>query len=103
MESSDDEEEKSNICQMENHQDGEVTSHFSYHDLLRIWRKNEQQTNKLDSWLNNHGYASMKFCHKRAFECFSYIHDCWCSLWWNCDGNYMEHDEYKFYIMWWLW
>lgn len=44
MESFNDEEEKPNICLMENHRDDEVTSHLSYHDLFRICKK----TNKIN-------------------------------------------------------
>lgn len=48
MESSNDEEEKSNIYRMTNHQYDEVTSHFSYHDIFRICKKLTKETNKLE-------------------------------------------------------
>lgn len=39
---------KENICLMTNHQNNEVTSQFSYHDLFRIYNKLTKETNKLE-------------------------------------------------------
>lgn len=46
IQSSDDEEEF-NICLMENHQDDDVTSYFSYYDIFRICKKLTKETSKL--------------------------------------------------------
>lgn len=39
--------EEVNLCLMENHQDDEVTSHFSYQDLFCICSKLTKETTKL--------------------------------------------------------
>lgn len=46
MESLDDEEV--NVFLMENHQDGDVPSHFSYQDFLCICKKLIKETSKLE-------------------------------------------------------
>lgn len=47
MESSNDEEEKANVYLMIKHQDDEVTSQFSYHNLFRLCKKLTKETKKL--------------------------------------------------------
>lgn len=46
MESSNKEEEK--LYLTKNHQDDEITSHFSYQDLFRICKKLTKETSKLE-------------------------------------------------------
>lgn len=45
--------EEVNICLMANHEDNEVTYHFSYHDLFQICKKLNKETSKLEQIFSN--------------------------------------------------
>lgn len=45
--------EEAKICLMANHEDNEVTYHFSYHDLFQICKKLNKETSKLEQIFSN--------------------------------------------------